>query len=104
MIQRKALLNAHALFDIKCAALSRRPFDVLQSPLKIHVIRAIARKALARKTGARGLRSIMEQALIDTMFDLPNTPDVAKVVIEEAVITGNQPPLRVPREAAKSAA
>ena len=67
-------------------------------------LRAIARKALARKTGARGLRSIMEQALIDTMFDLPNTPDVAKVVIEEAVITGNQPPLRVPREAAKSAA
>ena len=66
-------------------------------------LRAIARKALARKTGARGLRSIMEQALIDTMFDLPNTPDVAKVVIEEAVITGNQPPLRVPREAAKSA-
>ena len=46
----------------------------------------------------------MEQALIDTMFDLPNAPDVAKVVIEEAVITGNQPPLRVPREAAKSAA
>ena len=67
-------------------------------------LRAIARKALARKTGARGLRSIMEQALIDTMFDLPNAPDVAKVVIEEAVITGNQPPLRVPREAAKSAA
>ena len=67
-------------------------------------LRAIARKALARKTGARGLRSIMEQALIDTMFDLPNTPDVAKAVIEEAVITGNQPPLRVPREAAKSAA
>ena len=67
-------------------------------------LRAIARKALARKTGARGLRSIMEQALIDTMFDLPNAPDVAKVVIEEAVITGNQLPLRVPREAAKSAA
>ena len=67
-------------------------------------LRAIARKALARKTGARGLRSIMEQALIDTMFDLPNAPDVAKVVIEEAVIAGNQPPLRVPREAAKSAA
>jgi ATP-dependent protease Clp ATPase subunit len=37
-------------------------------------LKAIARKALARKTGARGLRSILEQSLIDTMFDLPNMP------------------------------
>ncbi|RRD56852.1 ATP-dependent Clp protease ATP-binding subunit ClpX [Comamonadaceae bacterium OH2545_COT-014] len=66
-------------------------------------LKAIARKALARKTGARGLRSILEQALIDTMFDLPNAPDVAKVVIDENTITENQPPLRVYREAAKTA-
>ena len=64
---------------------------------------AMARKALARKTGARGLRSIMEQALIDTMFELPNVANVEKVVIEEATVNENKPPLLVYREAAKSA-
>jgi len=66
-------------------------------------LKAIARKALARKTGARGLRSIMEQALIDTMFDLPHTPGVAKVVVDENTIEENKPPLLVYREAAKQA-
>ena len=66
-------------------------------------LKAIARKALARKTGARGLRSIMEQALIDIMFDLPHTPGVAKVVVDESTIEENQPPLLVYREAAKQA-
>ena len=47
-------------------------------------LKAIARKALARKTGARGLRSILEQSLIGTMFDLPNTSNVEKVVVDEA--------------------
>ncbi|MFH2133959.1 MAG: ATP-dependent Clp protease ATP-binding subunit ClpX [Pseudomonadota bacterium] len=47
------------------------------------VLNAIARKALARKTGARGLRSILELALLDTMFDLPTAENVDKVVLDE---------------------
>ena len=66
-------------------------------------LKAIARKALARKTGARGLRSILEQALISTMFDLPNTSNVEKVVVNEAAINENKPPLLMYREAAKKA-
>ncbi len=66
-------------------------------------LRAIARKALARKTGARGLRSILEQSLIDTMFELPNIGNVEKVVVEESTIEENKPPLLVYREAAKKA-
>jgi ATP-dependent Clp protease ATP-binding subunit ClpX len=64
---------------------------------------AIAKKALARKTGARGLRSILEQSLIDTMFELPNSSNVEKVVVEEATIDENKPPLLVYREEAKKA-
>ena len=66
-------------------------------------LRAIAKKALARKTGARGLRSILEQALIDTMFELPNLNNVEKVVVEDSTIEENKPPLMVYREAAKKA-
>ena len=66
-------------------------------------LRAIAKKALARKTGARGLRSILEQSLIDIMYDLPNQSNVEKVVVEEATIDENKPPLLVYREAAKKA-
>ena len=66
-------------------------------------LRAIARKALKRKTGARGLRSILEQALIDTMFDLPSSSNVEKVVVDEATIEDGKPPLLVYREVAKQA-
>jgi len=66
-------------------------------------LKAIARKAIARKTGARGLRSILEQSLIGTMFDLPNTANVEKVVVEEATIDEGKAPLLVYREAAKKA-
>ena len=66
-------------------------------------LKAIARKALARKTGARGLRSILEGALIDTMFELPHTANVAKVVVDENTIEESQTPLLVYREAAKKA-
>ena len=64
---------------------------------------AIAKKALARKTGARGLRSILEHALIDTMFELPNLSNVEKVVLDEPTILENKPPLLVYREVAKKA-
>ena len=64
----------------------------VQLHISAEALHAIARKALARKTGARGLRSIVEQALIDTMFDLPNAADVREVFIEEATITEGRPP------------
>jgi ATP-dependent Clp protease ATP-binding subunit ClpX len=55
-------------------------------------LRAIARKAMERKTGARGLRTIMEQVLLDTMYDLPSMEEVSKVIIDEAVIMGEKTP------------
>ncbi len=56
---------------------------------------ATAKKAMERKTGARGLRSIMENALLETMYDLPSVEGVSKVVIEEKTITEDQKPLLV---------
>ena len=58
-------------------------------------LRAIAEKALARKTGARGLRSILESVLLETMFQIPSDRDVVKVVIDESVIRGESEPLKV---------
>ena len=58
-------------------------------------LKAIAKKALARKTGARGLRSILENSLIDTMYELPNLNNVEKVVVDESTIDENKPPLLV---------
>jgi ATP-dependent Clp protease ATP-binding subunit ClpX len=55
----------------------------------------IAERALERKTGARGLRSIIENVLLDTMYDLPSTANVQKVVIDGAVIRGESQPLLV---------
>ncbi len=55
-------------------------------------LRAIATKALERKTGARGLRTIMEQVLLDTMYDLPSMENVGKVVVDESVISGENAP------------
>ncbi len=58
-------------------------------------LKAIAKKALARKTGARGLRSIIEHSLLDIMFDLPSMSNVSKVVIDEGSINGDTPPLLI---------
>ena len=58
-------------------------------------LRAVARKALARRTGARGLRSILEQALLDIMFDLPSVSNVRKVAIDEGTIVGDVKPLLI---------
>ncbi|OYV31915.1 MAG: ATP-dependent Clp protease ATP-binding subunit ClpX, partial [Thiomonas sp. 20-64-5] len=63
---------------------------------------AIARRALERKTGARGLRSIVEQALLDLMFDLPNAQNVSGVVVDENVITAGAKPLLIYQDAAKA--
>ena len=67
-------------------------------------LKAIARRALERKTGARGLRSIVEATLIDTMYDLPGSTDIAKVVVEEAAITGDSKPLYVLQEGVQAQA
>jgi ATP-dependent Clp protease ATP-binding subunit ClpX len=56
---------------------------------------AIAKKALARKTGARGLRSILEHALLDTMYDLPSMSNVSKVVVDDGVVNGESKPLMI---------
>jgi len=58
-------------------------------------LRAVARKATERKTGARGLRSIVESVLLDTMYDLPSTDGVTKIVVDESVINGESEPLAI---------
>lgn len=63
---------------------------------------AIARKAIQRKTGARGLRSIVEGILLDTMFDLPQLDGVSEVVIDKDVVAGTKEPIRVFAEAARA--
>ena len=78
--------------------------DGVELEIRPSALAAISRKALARKTGARGLRSIMEQALIDTMFDLPTLDGVAKVVVDEHNIEEGAKPLLVYREQAKASA
>jgi ATP-dependent Clp protease ATP-binding subunit ClpX len=78
--------------------------DGVELDIRPTALAAIARKALKRKTGARGLRSIMEQALIDTMFELPLLDGVAQVVIDEHIIEENAKPLLVYREQAKASA
>ena len=78
--------------------------DDVELEIRPSALAAIARKALARKTGARGLRSIMEQALIDTMFDLPTLDGVVKVVVDEHIIDEGGKPLLVYREQSKASA
>ncbi len=56
-------------------------------------LKAVALKALARRTGARGLRSILEQVLLDIMYDLPSLSNVEKVVVDEGMITGDAQPI-----------
>jgi ATP-dependent Clp protease ATP-binding subunit ClpX len=74
-----------------------RLFDMEGSELEFRddALRAIARKAMERKTGARGLRSIIENVLLDTMFDLPSLDNVSKVVIDESVIAGENAPILI---------
>ena len=73
------------LFEMENCELEFRP-DALS---------AIARKAMERKTGARGLRSILEHILLDTMYDLPSLENVSKVVIDEGVINGESDPILI---------
>jgi len=58
-------------------------------------LKAIAQKAIVRKTGARGLRSIIEEVLLETMFDLPSIEGVDEVILNKEVINGNTKPLMI---------
>lgn len=58
-------------------------------------LKKVAEKAMARKTGARGLRTILERVLLDTMYELPSLEDVTKVVIDESVVSGDSEPLLI---------
>ena len=73
------------LFEMEGVELEFRP----------EALRLISKKALERKTGARGLRSIIEHALLEIMFDLPSIENLQKVVVDEGVITGANPPILV---------
>jgi len=83
---KNALLKQYQkMFSMEGVELEVRP----------EALQAVATKALARRTGARGLRSILEQALLDTMFDLPSLSNVRKAVIDEGTITGDIKPLLI---------
>ena len=82
-----------ALFDM----------DGVNLDFREDALRAIARKAIERKTGARGLRSILENILMDTMFDMPTATDVRDVVVNEEVVTSGAAPMIVHESAAEEA-
>jgi len=63
--------------------------------IRMEALEAIATKAMERKTGARGLRTILEHALLDLMYELPSAEDITKVVIDAGVITGESEPYRI---------
>jgi hypothetical protein len=75
----------------------QRLFEIenVESTFAEEALGTIAQKAIERKTGARGLRSIMETILLDTMFDLPGLEGVGEVVISKQVIDGTAPPLYI---------
>ena len=66
-------------------------------------LRAIAREAMKRKSGARGLRAIMENIMLDIMYDMPSQPNIKEVVISEDVVEKHEPPIVVYTKAAESA-
>jgi len=75
----------------------KKLFEMEHCELEVRddALSAIAQKAMARKTGARGLRTIMENVLLDSMYDLPSTENVVKIVVDEAVINGEAKPYMI---------
>ncbi|MAV30243.1 MAG: ATP-dependent Clp protease ATP-binding subunit ClpX [Cycloclasticus sp.] len=73
----------------------KRLFDMegVELEFREEALREVAKKAMARKTGARGLRTILEHVLLDTMYDLPSLENVCKVVIDDKVIRGESEPM-----------
>lgn len=83
---KNALLKQYQrLFEMEHAELEFRP----------EAVTAVAHKAMERKTGARGLRSLIEKVLLDTMYELPSLEGVVKVVVEDNVIQGKAEPLLI---------
>jgi ATP-dependent Clp protease ATP-binding subunit ClpX len=66
-------------------------------------LKGIAKEAMKRKSGARGLRAIMENIMLDVMYDMPSQPTIKEVVVSEEVVTRNEPPIIVYSKAAESA-
>ena len=83
----------------------RKLFDLEEVALTFtdDALVAVAKKAIERKTGARGLRSIVEAILLDTMFDLPDLTDVVEIVVDKDVVEGRKQPVRVYADKAKEA-
>jgi ATP-dependent Clp protease ATP-binding subunit ClpX len=96
-------LNEEALIEIltqpKNALLKQYKkmfaMEGVELEMRPEALHAISGKALARKTGARGLRSIMEHALLDVMYDLPSMDNVEKVVVDEGMIKGDAKPILI---------
>ncbi len=83
---KNALVKQYAkLFDMEDVALT----------FTVDALETVAKKAIARKTGARGLRSILETILLDTMFELPSMDGVAEIVVDKDVVEGRKEPVRV---------
>lgn len=76
-------------------------FDNVELEFKDGALMAIAKKAIERKTGARGLRSIIEEVMMDIMFEVPSHEEITKVIITEAVVDGKAEPEMI-READKN--
>ena len=70
-------------------------FENVKLKFTENAIRAIAEKAISHKTGARGLRSVLEEHMLDIMFELPSRKDIQEVVVNEKVFTNNEKPLLV---------
>ena len=80
-------------------------FDMESVHLKFteEALKAIAREAMKRKSGARGLRAIMENIMLDIMYDMPSQPNIKEVVISDDVVNKSEPPIVVYTKAAESA-
>ncbi|WP_417678954.1 ATP-dependent Clp protease ATP-binding subunit ClpX [Pseudodonghicola sp.] len=84
----------------------QRLFELEDTELQFteDALTSIAKRAIERKTGARGLRSIMEDILLDTMFELPSMHNVTKVVVNEEAVTSDAQPLKIYADAQKEEA
>ena len=81
-------------------------FELEDTELKFtdDALSAIAKRAIQRKTGARGLRSILEEILLDTMFELPGLDTVKEVVVNEEAVNTDAAPLMIHAEVKKESA
>ena len=96
-LDREALVNIlvepkNALFKQYQALFAMEDVDL---DVRSDALEAIAEKAIERKTGARGLRSILETILVDTMYKVPSEPNVIKVVVDATVVNGENDPILV---------